>query len=59
MEIGNHKKELNSIYDIVKDQNNNKKNETKVNIQNETPNNENRIILVQHKKKINVVKFYL
>ena len=51
LEIGNHKKELNSIYDIVKDQNNNKKNETKVNIQNETPNNENRIIIVQHKKK--------
>ena len=51
LELGNHKKELNSIYDIEKDQNNNKKNETKVNIQNETPNNENRIIIVQHKKK--------
>ena len=48
---GNNKKELNSIYDIVKDQNNGKK-DLNVNIPKDTPNNENtRIILVQPKKR--------
>ena len=47
----NNKKELNSIYDIVKDQNNGKK-DLNVNIPKDTPNNENtRIILVQPKKR--------
>ena len=49
---GNNKKELNSIYDIVKDQNNDKKDNLNVIIPKETPNNENtRIILVKQKKR--------